>query len=83
MRTLEMLLWMADLVALAIQVVPLLRRAGWRRLSAIVAIAFAFAHWVVEGPRWQMVPAYGLTLLLFVFSMAKCVGRMTAAPFLW
>ena len=83
MRTLEMLLLMADLVALAILAVPHLRGARWQRLSTIAAMAFAFAHWVVEGPRWQMVPAYGLTLLLFVFSMAKCVGRMTAAPFLW
>ncbi len=73
MRTFEMLLLTADLVALAVLMVPLLRRARWQRLSASVAMAFAFAHWVVEGLRWQMVPAYGLTLLLFVSSLAKCV----------
>jgi hypothetical protein len=74
MRSLELLMLVADLVTLAMLVVPHLPLARWRRLSAIVAMALALAQWGVEGPRWQMVPAYGLTLLLFVFSLARCVG---------
>ena len=71
MRTLEMLLLMADLLALGVLAVPRWRHGHWLRLSAVVAMAFAFAQWGLEGPRWQMVPAYGLTQLIVVFSMAR------------
>jgi hypothetical protein len=86
MRTLEMLLLVADLVALGVLAVPRLRDASWWRLSAIVAMAFAFAQVVTEGPRWQMVPAYGLTLLCFVvaitkrFGVARYAARRTSRP---
>ena len=74
MRTLETLLLMADLLALGVLAVPRWRHGHWLRLSAVVAMAFAFAQWGLEGPRWQMVPAYGLTLLIVVFSMARNGG---------
>lgn len=76
MRTLEILLLLANLLALCSLAIPRLRVARWRRLPALVAVAFAFAHWVLEGPRWQMVPAYGLTLLVFVNAMTR---RFSAA----
>ena len=71
MRTFEILLLLADLLSLAILALARLRNAHRLRLSVIVALAFAIAQLVIEGPRWQMVPAYGLTLLLFVVSMAS------------
>ena len=74
MRTLETLLLMADLLALGVLAVPRWRHAPWLRLSAVVAMACAFSQLGLEGPRWQMVPAYGLTLLIVVFSMARSVG---------
>ena len=69
-----MLLLLADLMALVFLALPRWRNAHRLRLSAIVAMAFAFAQVGFEGPRWQMVPAYGVTLLLFVVSMARPVG---------
>jgi hypothetical protein len=74
MRTLEMLLLVADLAAFGILAVPRFSNARWWRLSAIVGMVFGFAQVVVEGPRWQMVPAYVLTLLFFVVSIAQRVG---------
>ena len=71
MRTFEILLLLADLLSLAILALARLRNAHRLRLSVIVALAFAIAQLVIEGPRWQMVPAYGLTLVLFVVSMAS------------
>ena len=65
---------MADLMSLAILALARLRNANRLRLSVIVALAVAFAQVAIEGPRWQMVPAYGLTLLLFVVSMASSFG---------
>jgi predicted dienelactone hydrolase len=74
MRNLEMLLLLADLVALVIMTFPRLHDAGWWRPSTIAAMAIAFAQVGVEGPRWQLVPAYVLTLLLFVASIARRSG---------
>jgi predicted dienelactone hydrolase len=71
MRNLEMLLLLADLVAFVIMALPRLHDAGWWRLSTIAAMAIAFAQGGLEGPRWQLVPAYALTLLLFLASIAR------------
>ncbi len=71
MRNLEMLLLLADLVALVILAFPRLHATGWWRLSAFAAMAIAFAQVGVEGPRWQLVPAYALTLLFFLASIAR------------
>jgi predicted dienelactone hydrolase len=74
MRNLETLLLLADLVVLVIMAFPRLHDAGWWRLSAIAAMAIAFAQWAVEGPRWQLIPAYALTLLFFLASIARRSG---------
>jgi hypothetical protein len=71
MRNLEMLLLPADLVTLAIMAFPRLHDAGWWRLSTIAAVAIAFAQVGVEGPRWQLVPAFALTLMFFLASIAR------------
>jgi hypothetical protein len=76
MRTFEILLLLSNLLAFCGLAIPRLRAARWRCLPALVAVAFAFAHWMLEGPRWQMVPGYGLTLLICVISMAR---RFSAA----
>jgi predicted dienelactone hydrolase len=69
MRSLEALLLMADLLTGLVGSVPRWRAARWMRLSACVALQIAVAQVLVEGPRWQMLPAYSLTVLFFVASM--------------
>jgi len=51
MRNLEMLLLLADLVALVIMAFPRLHATRWWRLSAFAAMAISFAQVGVEGPR--------------------------------
>ena len=66
MRPLEILLLAADLLALAVLVVPLPGRApALRRLVPPFVLLAIGAHLAVEGPRWQMIPAYALGGLLF------------------
>lgn len=64
MRTLEVLLLLADLLAFCF-----LARMRTRlpiRLAPLLALAIAIAQVLVEGPRWQMAPAYALTTLFFL-----------------
>jgi predicted dienelactone hydrolase len=79
MRNLEMLLLLADLVALVIMAFPRPLDAGWWRLTTVAAMAIAFAQVGVEGPRWQLVPAYALALLFFLASIACRSGAAADA----
>ncbi len=65
MRSLEALLLLADLLALFALSAALPQAALWMRHFAPVALLIAVAQSGVEGPRWQMIPAYVLTGLLF------------------
>src|SRR5215216_3609504 len=66
MRPLETLLALANLLAFLVLAVPLLRVVPWLRHLAPIALAIAIAQVLVEGPRWQMVPAYALAGLFFL-----------------
>lgn len=71
MRVLEML-WVAACVAMLI--ILLSRNTINRKAGAIVCIAggLLFAvQLLVEGYRWQMIPAYIVTALLFVLVLFK------------
>src|SRR5215213_6059245 len=66
MRLLETLLSLANLLIFLVLVVPLPRAVSWMRHLAPMALAIAIAQVLVEGPRWQMLPAYALAGLFFV-----------------
>ncbi len=74
MRSLETLLLIADLLTLFVLSVPRFRATRWMRLPAIIALPIAITQALVEGPRWQMFPAYSLTALFFLVSMLKNVA---------
>jgi len=61
MRPFETLLLLANLLTLFLLAVPLPRAVRWMRHSAPIALLIAVAQVLMEGPRWQMVPAYALT----------------------
>jgi predicted dienelactone hydrolase len=66
MRPWESLLLLMDLLAFVFLSV---RGRRWVRTSRAIifaALALAAAQWLAEGPRWQMFPAYALTLLFLV-----------------
>ena len=72
MRSWETLLLLADLMAFLVLSIRQLRGRLWMRNSpaitvvAWVPLVMAAAQWLAEGPRWQMLPAYAMTLLFLV-----------------
>lgn len=66
MRLVEILLLLANLLTFVVVAVPLLRAARWTRYAAVIALLIAGARALVEGPRWQMVPAYALGGVFFL-----------------
>ena len=73
MRPIEILLSLANLLAFLVLAVPRLRAAPWLRHLAPIALAIGGAQVLLEGPRWQMVPAYALAGLFFVVWLLRYV----------
>lgn len=72
MRPLEIVLLVAIVPAVAALFAARHRRPRWLLPFAIVAVVAGVAHLLIEGYRWQMVPAYALAAL---FLIAALVGR--------
>jgi predicted dienelactone hydrolase len=51
--------------------VPAKRRYQWMHLLPFLSIALAFLHLLIEGYRWQLVPAYFLSFLLVLCTFSK------------
>ena len=66
MRALEILLLLADLLAFCVLSDLWMRARFWSRLAPASALAIAVAQVLVEGPRWQMTPAYAMTAFFFI-----------------
>ena len=75
MRPFENLLSLANLLTLILLVIPLPRAMGWMHLWVPVALLIAVAHVLVEGERWQMVPAYALTGLFLLVWLQQNIAR--------
>ncbi len=66
MRPLEVLLLLANLVTFLALVVPRFQALPGTRVLAPLAVVIVAAQVLFEGPRWQMVPAYLLSGVLFM-----------------
>ena len=66
MRPFEVWLLLADVMALLVLSVPRLRGGLLLRHLPAIASVMAAAQWWAEGPRWQMLPAYALTVVLLL-----------------
>jgi hypothetical protein len=73
MRSLEILLLVANVVAFIALVVPLPDRMRWMRHLALIPLPAMAAQLLVEGGRWQMVPAYALALLFALVWLLQTV----------
>ena len=71
MRTLEILILVALFLGLVGHFFPPIKRSRWKDLLPSLAVLLTVIHLVLEKYRWQMVPAYGLTLLLFLLSIPR------------
>jgi hypothetical protein len=74
MRPLETVLLLANLLAFLVLAVPLPRAVRWMRYLAPIAPLIAVAQVLVEGPRWQMVPAYALAGLFFLLWLLQTIA---------
>ena len=63
MRPLEILVSLANLLVFFALAIPLPLTLRWLRYATPIALFLAGLHVAVEGPRWQMVPAYILTII--------------------
>jgi hypothetical protein len=61
-----MILAGAILLAFFMLVIPLPRAVGWLRYAVPIALLIAVVQVALEGPRWQMVPAYTLAVVFFL-----------------
>jgi predicted dienelactone hydrolase len=59
---------------------PEAKRPSWVNYFPGAAGLFILIHVVIEGYRWQMVPAYALAALLFVMSIPGLLGKKIASP---
>lgn len=66
MRPLETLLLFGNLLTFLVLALPLPGALRWMRGAALLALAIAISQVLIEGQRWQKVPAYGLTIILFL-----------------
>ena len=74
MRLIEILLSLTNLLTLFLLATPLPSAMRWIPHSAPVAPLIALAQVVVEGARWQMIPAYVLTFLFFLAWLLKNIA---------
>jgi predicted dienelactone hydrolase len=85
MRLLEIILAVANVLTLARLAIPRLRAMRGMGLVAPITALIAVIQVLVEGPRWQILPAYALTavfvltwLLGIVVAGHERVGRLVA-----
>lgn len=73
MRPIEIILLLANLLTFIALAIRLPRAVSWMRHCAPITLLITFTQLLVEGPRWQMVPAYVLAALFFVIWLSRMV----------
>ncbi|EJW15919.1 hypothetical protein M5X00_10980 [Paenibacillus alvei] len=71
MRPFEILLSFANFMALLILIIPRPHRVRWKGLVIPATLCIAIVQVLIEGPRWQMAPAYVLTVLFLLVSLLQ------------
>ncbi len=79
MRILEILLLATLLLCVIALFLPAPRRPYWRHYLPALGIVLIVLHLVIEGYRWQMVPAYALTLV-FLLAALRALRRRVSDP---
>ncbi|MBN1310806.1 MAG: carboxylic ester hydrolase [Anaerolineae bacterium] len=73
MRPIETLLSLANLLTFWAWVIPLPAAMRWMRSAALIALLVATVQLEVEGQRWQMIPAYILTVIFFLIWLSGII----------
>ncbi|MCI0364490.1 MAG: hypothetical protein L0219_11435 [Phycisphaerales bacterium] len=80
MRVLEILLLATLLPAVIGLFLPAHRRPRWRHYLHILGVVLIVLHLVIEGYRWQMIPAYALTGIFLLASLRGLTRRVPNSP---
>ena len=81
MRPLEILIVLLNLTALLMVYIPSRFQQRWFKFSPAAIVVITLAQLLLEQYRWQMVPAYLLTAVLFLRTLPSLLKNsgMTAA----
>ena len=71
MRLFETILSISNILTFFILVIPKIRAFPGARYIALISLSIAAAQMMLEGPRWQMVPAYFLSALFFLTDLPR------------
>jgi predicted dienelactone hydrolase len=71
LRTFEVLILSTLFLRLIGFSFPPIKRLRWVEFLPCLMVLLTGIHLVAEKPRWQMVPAYGVTILLFLLSLLQ------------
>ncbi|TQR46513.1 alpha/beta hydrolase family protein [Paenibacillus popilliae] len=84
MRLIEILLSFANLLAFLVLIVPMPHRVRWKGPAILATLCIAIAQVLIEGPRWQMAPAYALAVLFLLIRLlqSSIQARGSAKPIL-
>ncbi len=74
MRPFEILLLLANLLTFFVLAIPQLRAVRWTGYVAVLALLIAGAQVLVEGFRWQMIPAYVLSAVFFLIWLLQTLA---------
>jgi hypothetical protein len=83
MRPVEALVLLAIPFSLLAYLIPIRRRPRWLFLLPALAALLVLIHLVVEGYRWQMVPAYALAAIILagmVWGIRQAAKPQCEAP---
>jgi predicted dienelactone hydrolase len=69
MRPFEILILLANIPSLVWPILFARKRPRWITFFPVLALLFVIIHLMMEGYRWQMVPAYFLTGLVFLINL--------------
>jgi hypothetical protein len=82
MRPFEVLLLMALVLSFTGRAIPTPRRRRWTRGLSGMALLLAIVQASLEGPRWQMLPAYALSAALALLAVQLGI-RSTPGSVAW
>ena len=66
MRPFEILLSLVNLLAFLGLAIPRLHALPWIGFASLAALLISVIQIILEGPRWQMIPAYTLAIIFFI-----------------
>ncbi len=71
MRPLEIAILVLNLGAIVEPLIPFRPKARWWAYVPALNVGLVILHLVVECYRWQMVPAYTLTVVVFLLTLPR------------